>query len=318
MIESSHCSAFDNRLDIATVLRTPPPVLDFVLPGLVAGTAGLLVGAGGVGKTMLELQLAVLLATGLGQYDPLLGEGYMKDFPVQPQKVVLIAAEESKEVLWHRLHAVVQSLDQRDVLPEDISWAEFLERVSTHLHVFALGGRRRLNLLTEGLNPSRDAADLVEVSQGARLVIVDPMRQVHLEDENRSEVASALMSVFKSAAAQSGAAFLVAHHISRAAALNGYSHTADAGRGATAFKDDARWQVNLIPASTDLLRAHGIPSSQAHLYAELADGKGNYAQKRPPVLLRRNAGGVLVPVSTPEKVFSLAAARTRRSTEEVA
>lgn len=313
MTEPVHRSAFDNRLDIASILRTPPPALDFVLPGLLAGTAGLLVGAGGVGKTMLELQLAVLLATGLGRYDPLLGEDYTKDFPAQPQKVVLIAAEEPKEILWHRLHAIVQSLDQRHLLPEGISWAEFLERASEHLHVCALAGSQRLNLLTKGLTPTRDAADLVEVAKGARLVIIDPLRQVHLEDENRSEVASALMSVFKIAAARSGAAFVVAHHISRAAALNGYSHTADAARGATAFKDDARWQANLIPASKELLKARGILSSQAALYAELTDGKPNYGPTRPPVLLRRSAGGVLVPVPAQKKVVAQASAKVSRA-----
>ena len=38
------------RMDLRYIFDTPPPPLDFVLPGMVAGTVGLLVGAGSAGK----------------------------------------------------------------------------------------------------------------------------------------------------------------------------------------------------------------------------------------------------------------------------
>ena len=41
---------------------------------------------------------------------------------------------------------------------------------------------------------------------------------------------------------------------------------------------------------------HGIHANQASQHVELEDAKNNYSPKRDPVLLRRTAGGVFVPV----------------------
>ena len=123
------------------------------------------------------------------------------------------------------------------------------------------------SLPSPGFGLSRRALDTAlrrrAVTEGARLVIVDPLRQLHLEDENQSAPMSALMSIFKQVAQNSGAAVLVAHHSSRAAGLQGYGDSADAGRGSTALKDDARWQINLVPPTREVLDAHGVPANQA-------------------------------------------------------
>ncbi len=294
MSEARSFTALGPRLNIEYLLKNAAPPIDYVLPGLPAGTVGLLVGPGGMGKTMLELQLAVLLATGLASRDPLLGQGMGADN--FPRKVVMIAAEEPREVLWTRLHAIVKSLELRDILPDGMTWNDFLDRLNQNLFLFSLEGAKRLTLLSAELEPTEVAEDLVCVAQGARLVIVDPLRQLHLADENASGPMSAVMSVFKMVAARTGAAVLVAHHSSRASSTMGFDDTAGATRGSTALKDDARWQVNLLPASRDLLKKSGIAAQDGAEYVALADAKGNYAAKRPLVLLRRTAGGVLIPV----------------------
>jgi RecA-family ATPase len=292
-------SFFGRPVDIGHLLANPAPALDFVLPGLTAGTVGTLIGPGGMGKTMLELEIAILLATGLLHRDPLFGADACQGLDTAPQKVILLAAEEPLPVLWQRVHDIVQSLNQRDVLPEGMSWVEFKKRLQANLLLFPMGGAQRVNLLTEDLLPSDAALALARLCQGVRLLIADPLRQLHLEDENQSAPMSALMSVFKEIAQDSGSAVMVAHHSSRAAGLQGYGDTADAGRGSTALKDDARWQINLLPPTRDMLDAYGIPANQAAQHAVLVDAKNNYGPKRAPVMLRRTARGVLVPVDPP-------------------
>jgi len=295
----SSCFFFGQPVDIGYLLANPAPPLDFILPGLTAGTVGTLIGPGGTGKTMLELELAILLATGLLHRDPLFGADACQGLTTTPQKVILLAAEEPLPVLWQRLHDIIQSLHQRDVLPEGMSWVEFRKQLQANLLLFPMAGAQRVNLLTEDLLPSDAALALARMCQGARLLMADPLRQLHLEDENHSAPMSALMSVFKQIAQDSGAAVMVAHHSSRAAGLQGYGDTADAGRGSTALKDDARWQINLVPPTREMLDDYGIPANQAAQHVVLVDAKNNYGPKRPPVMLRRTARGVLVPVEPP-------------------
>ncbi len=52
------------QINILTALSQKPENLDFVLPGLVAGTVGALVSPGGSGKSALALQIAALVAGG--------------------------------------------------------------------------------------------------------------------------------------------------------------------------------------------------------------------------------------------------------------
>jgi RecA-family ATPase len=312
MSEHRRNSALGQRLNIEHLLKNPAPAIDYVLPGLPAGTVGLLVGPGGMGKTMLELQLAVLLSAGLAGRDPLLGLDQAALGFDEPRKVVMVAAEEPLEVLWTRLHAIVRSLELRDVLPDGVTWNDFLERLKNHLSLFSLAGTKRLTLLSTELEPTEAVEELIRTAEGARLVIVDPLRQLHLADENASGPMSAVMSVFKRVASQTGAAVLVAHHSSRASSTQGYGDTADASRGSTALKDDARWQVNLMPASRDLLKKFGVSGADDGQYVSLADAKGNYAARRAPVLLKRTAGGVLIPV-LPQGLEERGVTKRRRS-----
>ena len=82
-------------MDLTWALTAHLPPLDFVLPGLLPGTFGLVVAPGATGKSQLALDVAVSLALGR----PVAG-GL---FPAcEPGKVVVLAGEESDRLLAER------------------------------------------------------------------------------------------------------------------------------------------------------------------------------------------------------------------------
>ncbi|MDG4870440.1 AAA family ATPase, partial [Guyparkeria sp. 1SP6A2] len=76
-------------LDIKNVLASKPEKLEFVLPGLLAGTVGAIVSTGGVGKS------AYVLAK-------------MKQVSKQGRAVYL-SLEDNIDMLKHRLHSLYNS-----------------------------------------------------------------------------------------------------------------------------------------------------------------------------------------------------------------
>lgn len=280
------------RLDIAHLLANDPPPLDEVLPGLVTGTVGMLAGPGGVGKTMFELQVAVTLAAGLARQDSLLSAWGGEKLPESPCRVVLVAAEEPVEVIWLRIRDILRRIDQSNELFDSTSLDDVEALLAENLHIYALAGDVRLQLIDESLRPTGHMDALTQVCEGARLVLLDPLRQLHLEDENCSRAMSAMVSQLKRLARVTRSAVVFAHHTNRAATQFGMD-SADAARGSTALTADARWQVNLGGVGRDDATALGLSSGEAIRHLLLHSAKGNYMERRAPLLLRREAGGVL-------------------------
>jgi RecA-family ATPase len=243
---------------------------------------------------MLELQLAVALASGLADRDGLVSTWTDGKAKGVPRRVVLVAAEEPVEVICIRLHAILATLHLREVLPESQPMNRVVELLSDNLLVYPLAGRARLSLIDGRLRRTRHMDELEAACSGARLVIVDPLRQVHLQDENRSDAMSALVSLFKALAQSTRAGVVFAHHTSRASDWQGMGDAAGAARGSTALSADVRWQLNLTGVSKAQARQWGLAAEQADRHALLHHAKGNYGAKSRPVLLERLAGGVLM------------------------
>jgi RecA-family ATPase len=293
--ETAPPSPLGPRLNIARMLRESPPPMDDVLPGLMAGTVGMVAGAGGVGKTMFELQLAVWLASGLSWASGPLGHLPDTRLDTRPCRVVLALAEEPAEVIWSRIHNIVGAVQRRALLPDDMEWTEFGQRLSANLEVYALAGARRLTLMDEALGPTEDFQAVVTACQGARLVILDPLRQLHLSRENESADMSAMVSLFKQLAQRSGAAVLFAHHLNRAAGQMGFAESADAARGSTSLVADVRWQVNLSEPTKERLKALGAEGGRPEDFMVVSSAKANYLRRASACLLERDACGVLMP-----------------------
>ena len=293
---------FANPLDIRKLLANPPPVLKHVLPGLLEGTVGAVVAPGGVGKTMLLLQLGMAVATA----HQLCG-GLFADAPkncamdTTPGKVVFVAAEESADLLSHRLHAVSSyMLTEVTPKPNMFEKTDFLENLIGNFGVHALLGQPRALLIDDEYEPSPEFEQLVAACKGARLVLIDPLRQFHRGDENDSWNMTAVVQTLQTLAARTGAAVIVAHHTNRASTNTGTGDSAGAARGSTALTDGVRWQLNLSTPGSSIAAQYGIDSDERNRYVQVDIAKANYLAPQHSQLLERRAGGALALRLRPE------------------
>jgi RecA-family ATPase len=285
--------AFSTPLDVRALLTSPPPPLDHVLPGLLCGTVGMLAGPGGVGKTMLELQLAAALATGTPACAGLFS-GLMP--AAAPAPVVLVTAEESTAVLQHRLHAIACALfEQRERFGITLDYAEFVTQLGGNLRLFA-GASHRYALLDRNMKHTSVLQDLGKACEGARLVLIDPLRQFHECDENDSAAMNLMVQTLRRLAERTGAAVVFAHHATKAATFAGQGDAAGAARGSSALTDGVRWQLNLSRMSREQAQQAGIAEDARGQFLLLDVAKSNYLAPQPTQRLQRLAGGVLARV----------------------
>lgn len=279
---------FAKPLNIAHMLRNTPPPLDHVLPGLLAETVGLIVGPGAVSKTMLTLQIAIAMATGTAMLNGLVGGGGRSRS--EPKRVVVVLAEESATVVWHRLHAIASV----QLSSTGIDSEEAARLLSENLVVHAMAGLDQVNLVGPTLERTQVGEMLLRACNGARLVILDPIRDFHNADENDTTAMKALARHIASYATSTGAAWLLVHHTSRAAGVQGYGGTADASRGSTALTNAVRWQLNLSRPTKETAKQHGLPFKHLHQRVLLDIPKANYIESPSTLVLARGPHGVLM------------------------
>lgn len=274
-------------LDIRKLLETPPPVLDFVLPGLLAGSVGTVVGSGGVGKTTFLLQLA--MAKSANTLNP------SDIFPTDesPGRVVFIAAEESADILSVRVHSIWQKGVNAERPPAEAAIASEAKMtlMEKNLHLVPLGGHDVL-LIKEGY-PTDFFEKLCKFCKGARLVIIDPLRRLHDGDENSSSAMTQVVQVLESLAKRTGAAVIATHHMNKTSGFTGATDSASASRGSSALTDAVRWQINLSTISGSDAETFGVVDDNRS-YLRLDFAKTNYAAPLPVIWMKRTDGGPLI------------------------
>lgn len=274
-------------LDIRTALSAEAPTLDFVLPGLTAGSVGTVVGTGGVGKTMFLAQLGMALATGSPAFNnPLTARG-------APARVVLLAAEESSDILSIRLHAIKKRMDLQSKKSSGATVAagsDFTALLEKNLLLVPAAGQS-VALVHQGA-PTEFFETLCKFCAGARLIIIDPLRRLHDGDENSSSAMTQIVQVLEALAKYTGAAVIAAHHVGKGSMFNETTDLAAASRGSSALTDAVRWQVNLSAMTVKEARSHRL-SGQQKSYARIDVSKANYIPPEPTMWLKRLDGGVL-------------------------
>lgn len=279
------------KLDLNWALNASLPPLQFVLPGLLPGSLGLIVAPGGTGKSQLALDIAVSKALGRAIAGGL--------FPALPaSKVVVLAGEESDRLIAERLRPLVQIDEQSSAC------------LYENLIVFPMAGDS-CALLEHG-RPTQLYHELMACAQGASLVIVDPVRRMHTGDENNSGDMADFVTAMERLAKATGAAVVGLHHANRLSA--GDTASQNAARGSSALVDGARWQINLSRMDEKTAERHMIADADRMSYLALDFAKTNYLSPRPRSWLKRGPGGQLSSVTLPSAMSKSRSAPAANST----
>lgn len=246
------------------------------------GYIGMIAGYGGTGKSLLALELALLVA------DPRESRprGRNNECLVScgtSQKVVLIFGEENMETCAFRLKQAFESLDMLD------SYRKLKDR----LLVIPLGGVSFSTALVdkEQQDNADDWLDCIKErledfggDAGLDLIVIDPLSHFGgSEFETDNGQAVRLMRKLNELTALKGRPTVLGIHHSAKGAKNG--RVDEMLRGSSALKDNSRWvgSLNRVGESKDarecLLWHSDKYKKIAHEVVELEVAKSNYSKK---------------------------------------
>jgi hypothetical protein len=270
---------------------------------LPLGKVGLLASAGGAGKTMLLMQLAISVATGL----PWLGNGASTSgwrVPIGARgRTLLLLGEEDEEEAHRRLYNAALALGLDEAQREVAAARVCVVPLAGEPCALTYSADRRTDV-TEAFGALRARLEAEAGADGWRLVVVDPLaRFADAEAEIDNAAATRFVQAVESLARvngkgpdgedRPGPTVLVAHHTSKAARREGDA-SGNAVRGASALIDGARWCATLESVSPTGEEDPGFEG------ARLALVKSNYSASAPALWLRRRERGYLAQMTEGE------------------
>jgi len=272
-----------SRFSIAKRRGHVVPPLKYLVPGLVPmGAAVVLAADGGLGKGMLELELANivaqstidLLSTWCGVNVSMRG------------KVVMVMAEDSLDECQRRLQESIGSN-----LPDNLFILTLPDMgITDPLFVQTKDG---------AVVPSTTFSIIWDqlVEMRPALVVFDPIAaiaDVDLDKDNRA--AAAVMKNFAALAQESGAAILLAHHTSKVNSSASPENVRTAIRGATAIVNEARGAIILYRPPRDFCENVCKTIGEDYEYDKvlwMVLCKCNYPGSKVPRILVRDEKGCL-------------------------
>jgi hypothetical protein len=289
------------RMSLEVAFREMPEPLDFVFPGLIAESLGVLVSPGGVGKSYLALEKAISVAVGRDVFGIWDGED-----PDQG-RVVVLSLEDPAAVTRHRLFAMGQHLSDAD--------KSLLEE---NLDILSLNGEgfSLMQQSGDGLKPSAAVKGLQSYleQKPPRLIVIDTLnRALGGANENCSTAMSAIINQVEKLNKKFGCASLIVHHTNKAS-YAGAGSSQGATRGSSALTDNARFQENLQLMSEKEADARGLEDeAERRSWVRLDLSKANYAPVGNEVWLKRDGDGLLWGAMPPPRAVKESNSRRKAS-----
>lgn len=258
-------------------------VLDYTLPSFLHRTAGVIVAPGSTGKSFLSLQLAMTVALGRDVFDIFDGDS------IKAGKVVILNAEDPREIIHQRLNAYGRILSDMDI-----------DQLEQNLDIMPISGMNfgilekvEMGRLEMTRRFKETAMSIKEIAP--RLVILDTLNRMSGGiDENDNAAAGQLMNAVEWLNRVCDCSTLIVHHTNKNATLTGQGSEQQAARGASALTDNARWQLNLASMSRDEAAKNGIDEEIRKQWVRMDFAKVNYGPPRAHKWMIRSEGGLLM------------------------
>jgi len=294
-------------IDFGEAIEAAPPILDFVLPGFLAGSLGYMIGAGAAGKSYLAMQTAISVAAGEDIWGIWAGA---EAAPIAPGSVLYLSLEDPTIVLRWRLSQIGRHLPRW--LRDD---PEAKARVMIQsLHGVGLQVARKIG--GEIIPEQRTLDAIARAGEGARLIVIDTLNRFagasNLEENSNAEMGALTALIERHIIGPTGAAILVLHHVNKAAARTGDGE-ATSSRGASALIDNARWSASLTTPPAD---AYGHLGDDRKRWVRLDLPKVNYGPASGERWLWREESGVLTRTTSPPQAVDDRPHRRPRGVQE--
>lgn len=283
--------------DIGYFFANEPDPLEFVLPGLLRKSVGVLVAAGSTGKSFYAIQTCMSIAAGRDLF------GLFDGAEITAGPVAYVALEDPLDVFWSRIHGIGNYLRGEHTEDEFKAISRSMENVKLH----SLYGRGYRPMDADDLTASAHFRQTIaEVKeQGARLVVIDTYSRFlagHSEQDNA--VASTIVAILEQLCQEVNAAVLVIHHTNKASQFGGAQGEQGAARGASALTDNARYQMNMWTMPQDDAERYGVPDDERKRYVFAEATKANHMAPEGKKWLCRGRGGVLLGMAPLPEVTS--------------
>ncbi|WP_417522388.1 helicase RepA family protein [Marinobacter sp.] len=274
-------------IDLQAAFESEPPTLDFIWPGFLAGTVGALVAPGATGKSFWALEAAMSVACGATVESRVSGGDLVGLAPARAGRVIYYAGEDPEPAMVGRINAIGKHLSP-----------EARKAIVENLLVMPIMGS-----LMDVMN-IRKRAEVIELCEGARLVVLDTLSRIHTLDENNNGEMARLVATLEHIAASTGASVLYLHHVSKGSARDGQADQQQAARGASALVDNARWCGFVARMSTKeaqnftdrVFDRQPIGEDGRGVFVRFGVSKQNYGLTLRERWYSQHSGGVLLPV----------------------
>lgn len=250
-----------------------------IIKNLIYQDVGTLIAAGGTGKTTLILWLSIHI---------ILGFDFAKRKIAAPGPVVLLTAEDNREILIARLRNIYAEMFPMDVDPESAKFAAILNGM---VIIDVSDNVRRLTCVDRDVvrvdYAAVDALTNLIADLSPSLVVIDPAVSFGVGEARVNDAEQGLIEAGRRIRATSNAAVVFVHHTGKAHARD-KAEDQYAGRGGSAFADGSRmvFVLNRLEPS-DWMRDTGSVLQPGETGLKMTIAKLSYARPQAPIYLVR-------------------------------